>query len=201
MTEVRLNFDGIPNFERAIAAGLVAGLDAASQVVAGEMKRGFTRTARGVSSPAGSPPGIQRGGLRNSIAVQSSGKLARRVGTNLPYGMIHERGGIITAKGKLLAVPIGPEGRRLAESGANLRSMNLMVINRKGRPPILAQGFTKARGNGRGAITPLFVLVRSVKIPARPWAMPARNRAGPKMGAAFVRYAKKRITEVVGVRS
>lgn len=196
MTEVRLNFDGIPNFERAIAAGLVAGLDAASQVVAGEMKRGFTRTARGVSSPAGSPPGVQRGGLRNSIAVGKSGPLSRRVGTNQPYGMIHEFGGTIRARGGAMVVPIGPKGRRLAESGVNLRSLDLWTLRRPGKAPLLVQ-----IDAAKGSITPLFALVPSVTLPARPWARPALARAKSQMGTTFHRYAKKRITESLGVRS
>jgi len=207
LTSVRLNFDGLPNFERAVAAGLSAGLDAASQVIAGEMKRGFSKTARGVASAPGTPPGVQRGGLRNSIAVAKSGALSRRVGTNQPYGRIQEFGGTIRAKKGSLLVPIGPLGRRLAETGTDVRSMDLSVIRRPGRPSLLVQlhtarrGNVKGKGNGRAAMTPLFVLLKQVTLPARPWANPALNRAKPKMRDAFNRYAKIRIYQSLGVAS
>ena len=196
MTEVRLNFNGLPNFERAIAAGIVAGLDAASQVIAGEMKRGFSRTGRGIASAPGTPPSVQRGGLRNSIAVAKSGALSRRVGTNLPYGRIQEFGGTIRARGGAMVVPIGPAGRRLAESGVRLRSLDLWTLRRPGKAPLLVK-----IDAAKGSITPLFALVPSVTLPARPWARPALSRSSPRMGAAFNRYAKKRITETVGVRT
>lgn len=194
MTSVRLNFDGLLNFERAVAAGLSAGLDAASQVIAGEMKRGFSKTARGVASAPGTPPGVQRGGLRNSIAVAKSGALSRRVGTNLPYGRIQEFGGTIRARGGAMVVPIGPKGRRLLESGVNLRSLDMWTLRRPGKAPLLVM-----IDAAKGSITPLFALVPSVTLPARPWARPALARSTPKMRAAFMRYAKQRISQSVGV--
>lgn len=201
MTNVRLNFNGMQPFESAVLAGLVAGVDAAAQLVAGEMKRGFSRTARYESSAPGTPPGVQTGRLRNSIAVKTSGNLKRQVGTNVPYGAIHEFGGTITAKNGALLVPIGPKGRQaLRDSGGNVRSLNLMFIKRKGRPPLLAQGSSRLKGPGRGSVTPLFVLQKSVTLPPRPWVMPAFNKARPRLGKTFETYARKRIAERLGVR-
>lgn len=201
MSNVRLDFSGMQPFESAVISGLVAGVDAAAQLVAGEMKRGFSRTARYQSSAPGSPPGVQTGRLRNSVAVKSSGVLRRQVGTNVPYGRIHEFGGTITAKNGSLLVPIGPKGRQaLRDSGGNVRSLNLFIIKRKGRPPILAQGFSRLKGPGKGSVTPLFVLLKSVTLPPRPWVMPAFARSKPRLAKTFETYARRRIAERLGVR-
>ena len=67
-----------------------------------------------------------------------------------------------------------------------------MFIKRNGRAPLLA------RGGKRGSVEPLFVLLRSVTLQARPWAMPALNRAKPRMGKAFIQYAKQDLRRRIG---
>jgi len=199
LTSVRFNFDGAERYKSAVLASMEAGVQAASLELSGQMQRGFSRGARHTSSAPGTPPNVQTGRLRNSIAVQKSGPLIRRVGTNLPYGRIQEFGGTITAKGKYLLVPIGVQGKNaLRDSGGNIRSLNLMLIKRAGRPPLLCQGSSKLRGKGRGSVTPLFVLLPRVTLQARPWAMPALNRAKPRMGKAFIQYAKNDLRRRIG---
>lgn len=208
MTNVRLNFGGLPRFEAAVLASLESGVQGASETLAGAMKRGMSKGQRHTSSTPGTPPNVQTGRLRNSIAVQKVGSLRRHVGTNVPYGKIQEFGGTITARGGALAVPIGPQGQKaLRDSGGNIRSLNLWTLKRKGKPPLLVQINHKRLGRNKGGatydghMTPLFVLKKSVTLPARPWARPALALSRPAMGRSFIRYAKADLARRVGVRA
>ena len=109
------------------------------------------------------------GRLRNSIAFTSE-QFRVVIGTNLRYARIQQEGGTITGKGgKMLAIPLTREARRLAVGVRSLREIEgLQFIPRKGKPPILAR-VVKARGKRGERIEPLFVLMKSVKIPARPF--------------------------------
>lgn len=89
-----------PAIEKAIAAGIKKGLDAAAVHLQAEVKKTLSKSTS--PSKPGTPPGVKTGTLRRSIQVDRSknkGKRPRvRVGTNLVYARIHEFGGTITAK-------------------------------------------------------------------------------------------------------
>lgn len=142
-----------------------------------EIKR--TLTANSPSAP-GSPPGVVTGTLRRSVQLDLSDirKLKVRVGPNTPYAEIQEFGGtILPSKAKALAVPIGARGRQLArDTGyAGIRSLNLTYVPAaRGKPPRLLE-----------AGVPVFVLLRSVTLPPRPYVAPALKKIRRKLLSLF----------------
>jgi hypothetical protein len=112
------------------------------------------------------------------------------------YAEIHETGGTITAKGKFLAIPIkgGPAypltrasarkvGPRDFPGGFFLRfGGRLFYMRRSGK-------------KGRGALQAIFLLVRSVRIPARPvW-----QQSGEEVVAPIARRYEQAIERCVAL--
>jgi phage gpG-like protein len=87
------------------------GIDYAASVLTDQIKldlsrdngtvTGKTKSGRNIykGSMPGTPPAARDGTLRNSISPKKAGKGARRIGTNLVYAGIHERGGTINHPG------------------------------------------------------------------------------------------------------
>ena len=120
----------------------------------------------------GGSSGLHRitGHLVNSI-VYEMGRLTGKIGSNLRYARIHELGGTISAGSGALAVPVHPDARK---SGGPHNMTDLTFIPRKGKPPLLVRERTFGKiGGGRKAIDIMFVLLKSVRIPARPYLRPA----------------------------
>lgn len=138
---------------------------------------------------SGQSLGVITGALRTSITWARSGLGRYRVGTNLPYAAIHEFGGTIKARGKKLAIPIG---HALTAGGApRYESPNdvpgeLQLVTRDGKAPLLVQQPKK----GKGVTKLFFVLLSSVRIPARPYLRPAFIREAPEI--------HKRMGNVIG---
>jgi len=94
------------------------------------------------------------------------------------YAKIHERGRVIRAKGGALAVPL-PEARTRGGKPrfpggpreAAERYPDMFMLKRKGKPPLLVYPLRVAgRADGKvKRIVPLFVLLKSVRMPARHW--------------------------------
>lgn len=115
------------------------------------------------------------GNLMGSIAPHH-GKTLAAASTNLSYARINQEGGTITAKGKALAIPASfqtkqlmrkynaQKPRELIESmkADGYSVFKLKNANGKSTNIILAK-------KGRGKPFALFLLKRSVKIPARPF--------------------------------
>ncbi len=168
------------NVQRSLAASAV--------ILHTEIKNQLNKGSSPPPSAPGSPPHKLTGALGQSIQVDLRGvreKTPRaRVGPNLfrvPYARIQELGGtIVPKKGKYLAVPLGEEGRKASQSAgaAGLRSLNLVFIPRRGKLPLLARKIGKR-------IKPLFVLVRSVTLPARPYLKPSAQLARPAIRKQF----------------
>ena len=99
------------------------------------------------------------------------------VGSNLAYARIHELGGTIRPRrAKYLTIPL--PATLTAQSGASrgrARDFRDTFIKRS-----KAGNLIIFRENG-GSITPLFVLKKSVSIPARPYLRPAMER-----GASYI---------------
>ena len=90
-----------------------------------------------------------------------------RIFNNKVYALIHEFGGIIRpVNGKYLSIPINPRSK-----GKSPRDFgDLKFIPRKGDNPLLVS-----------KKTPLFVLLKSVQVPARPYFRPGFRSALPKI--------------------
>lgn len=167
------------NVRRSIAASAI--------ILQTETKNQLNKGASPPSSAPGSPPHKLTGALGQSIQTDLRGIREKnprvRVGPSLfrvPYARIQELGGtIIPKKGRALAVPIGAAGRKAArDAGGSLRSLNLIFIPRKGQAPLLAKKVGKR-------IKPLFILLKSVTLPARPYLKPAAQLARPQIRKQF----------------
>ena len=130
----------------------------------GEHKRraivlSFARAPYGESSHTGEPPHSHSGSLAQSITYNAAGTLLE-VGSADQRARLLNEGGTVKAKDKKLAVPVHPKsyGKRPREFA------NLSLIPREGKGPLLAQTSPQGR-----SITPLFVLLESVTIEARPF--------------------------------
>lgn len=133
----------------------------------------------GIASPEGEPPANNTGTLMRSIThidkTTDPMKPAFQVGTNVVYAKIQEYGGRIRAKkGKFLAVPIGIEGRRTARNAkGDIRSLNLVLIRTPAGKLLLCKVMPRY-------VKPLFILLKSVVLPARPFMRPAyADKKGP----------------------
>lgn len=116
---------------------------------------------------------VRSGLLRTSISYARQGDYAVIVGTNVPYGRIHEHGGDIVAKRtKYLAIPVDP----IAQGRKPRTIPGLFFIPSKLGGGVLAMRpmFTsRRRGNTGGAMVIMYVLKHSVWIPQRPYLRPA----------------------------
>lgn len=163
-----------------------------------ETKRQLNRQAsrRGASpSAAGNPPAKDTGALSRSIQIDDSGlregSPKARVGTNLVYARIHEKGGTIKPKRvKALPVPLNQEARDLLRKvgSGGLRSENLVPIKTRRGRLLLAKQVSrrgKRRAHQRGDLQFLFLLSKAVRIPKRPYMKPAFTKMVPEMIATI----------------
>jgi len=136
-------------------------LDRTGQRIVATMKReGF----RGAPSSLAVRTGQLRRGFFANVKMEGN-KAKLTVANDTAYARIHEYGGVITAKNrKYLAIPLSAAktGAGVARFPGGPRSVpDLVFIQRRGRNPLLM------RPMGKGKLVPYYVLVRSVKIPAR----------------------------------
>ena len=129
----------------------------------------------------------------NTVGVDV-GVLRGAEGNALEYAALHEYGGTITPKnGQYLAIPLGAAKtkRGVGRGGPRDYGDDLIVIrSKRGNLLLVRRPMGKAVG-----IEPLFVLVKSVKIKARPSLRPAVNRVRAvteHLAAAAVRAALAR---------
>lgn len=193
---------------RMIRKAINAGLDAQAQVIVDQAVANIGRGGDWPSSSSGmdvNPPGgfpkWRTGKLARSIAHDGKSgtneakddSFVRRVGSTMGYGTgyaaIQEFGGVVRAKkGKYLTVPIGQLGHKyLRQYGNNMRSANLEFRKTKdGRAFLFVPSqMTKAGKVKKGTGIPVFRLIQSVRIPARPYLRPAANTTRAKQVAAF----------------
>lgn len=180
------------NVEKAVAQSAFTMVD--------EVKNQLNKHKSPPSSSVGSPPGNLTGTLSRSIQTDLSGLKRKnpraRIGPDMrlaPYARIQELGGpIFPKKGKYLPIPIGAAGRkaRRSVSGGSLRQLDLTFIRPKGGGnPLLVKPIL-----GGKAMQILFVLVKRVDIPKRPYLKPAAQLARPKIRRIFA--AKNIVAEV-----
>jgi hypothetical protein len=177
---------------RRIAAAVNAGLTAGAQTAADGIRRGLGRGARFTPSPPGSPPNRQRGALAAAISHEPGKRLRAAAGVVRGFAyMIHERGGTITPKrSKYLPVPVNAAAKRIAETGT-LRGTRMKYIPRRGSPLLVGYTPRKVMVQGRniGGV-PVFVLKKSVRIPARPFVVPGVRNNIAAIRTAILRRAR-----------
>ena len=122
----------------------------------------------GSPSAVGSPPASHHGGigLRGSVTYNVlEGQQAVEIGTPLVYGAIQQTGGkILPVEAKALAVPISPTAR-----GRRPRDFDdLFIFQSTSGKHALMLGREVGKGKNR-KLEPMFILLRSVTLPARPW--------------------------------
>ncbi|MCK4624567.1 MAG: hypothetical protein KAV00_04595 [Phycisphaerae bacterium] len=129
---------------------------------------------------------VVTGKLRSSLrgrVVSTGATIVAAVGVTkgpaTKYAAIHEHGGVIRPKNaKALAIPLpaarGPGGKPRFPGGpreAARKHPNMFMLKQKGKAPLLCYA-KRVRGKAGGRVSelvPLFVLKKSVKVPAKHW--------------------------------
>lgn len=159
-----------------LAAGLQAAVVAGSESIREQLVRGTLGLT--MRNPASGLAGAVDGWMIDESAPLG----AVGVPGNSPaaaYARMLERGGTIRPKqARALAVPVTDEARRYTSP----RDMpDLILIQRKGKPPVLAR---KSPG-GKGALEVLWVLLPYVTIPAFHWLSKGAREAKGEMSNVF----------------
>lgn len=142
-------------------------LEETGEFVRADIVRRLSRgSSRNAPSQPGHPPHADTGRLRQSIVwIVNKNKLTVKIGTSVIYGRILELGGTIRPKtAGALSVPISDAAKR-----------------HRGSPTIFPKRLTLIRSGGRAYLiesksrrtTIHYVLVKSVRIKARPYLRPA----------------------------
>lgn len=166
--------------ERAIKTGL----NAASSALVTDIVASFGQGHGGKPSAPGSPPNRQKGALSRSIAYMVDGRTAR-VGSNLIYSRIHEKGGTIRPKnGRFLWIPIN--AKRSEKPSTMFGRKDISFLPRRSGGYFVVKRGKKGRKLKGGL---LYVLVHGVHLEPRPYLKPALHRMAPKMGPIFATAA------------
>ena len=166
---------------------------ASSRSLPGEIRKamiiGALTAERRSKTQATSAPRARTGHLRRSIKAVARGvglDSEIRLSANTPYAGVQEHGGtILPKKGKYLTIPLGAAKTAAGVSRKGARDYpDLFFIMSKAGKPLLV------RKSGDG-IEPMFLLVTSSRVPARPYLAPgieaARKDLPFLIGAAFRR--------------
>lgn len=153
--------------KRDLRAGIMDGIERSARLVEANVKR---------EQLSGNPVGVRSGRLRSSVRTDLRERtLEARVGTNVHYAPPIEEGATIRPKrAKYLTIPLraaktaaGKARGSAREVGAQYESTFVRKGKRRGSRILYGK-----RGN---QVTPLFVLVKRVKIkPKRPFQRAAR---------------------------
>lgn len=159
--------------------------------------RAMITTATGVPSKPGEPPNMQSGELVGKLFVASPAQLGKpghaAYGTSAKHGRYMEFGATVVAKHvKALPVPINAKARYMLSHmhGQSLRTKNMQMIKRRGKPPMLVETTPTGKIKKDGA---MFVLRRSVVIKPRPWLFPSLKRAETAIIATYAECMKQEL--------
>lgn len=143
------------------------------------------RAAKANTSGRGGGPKRRTGTLRHSIAYEVNGrKLTARVGSNLKYARIQEKGGAVSAKNaKYLTIPVSDQAKK---AGSPLHMGDLDFIPRPGGNPLLVSL------DENDEMTVHYVLKKSVVIPPHPYLRPALDRNRGRVRRALTRRMPRR---------
>jgi phage gpG-like protein len=169
------------------ASAINAGVGAASAEALKAIRNSFTKTTRWQSSPPGQPPGTGTGNLRRSFAITPPQNGRAFVTTSANYARVQEFGGTLRPTSKrYLTVPLNVRAKAMRANTKDLRTQALSVI-RSAKGKLL---LVRHKGRGRGQqIEPMFLLTRSVTLPARPYIRPtmAKQETKAAMTTGFIR--------------
>lgn len=198
-------------FNRRVIRAANAGISAAAMSLAETARRSFGVNHGGVPSVPGRPPNTQTGNLRRRIAwvgPRVMGDLRAAYGTDVAYGRHLEFGAKPVAKrAKYLTVPITDRAVKLLRRFGSVRNIPGLVWSpskKKAKKSSDRVASTRGRKRARfggylgfrsgGVFEPMFVLVKSVRILARPWLRPSvaagRSQAVRAFQAAANRAAR-----------
>lgn len=209
-----MNFKITANFNGGIVAAkleqaITRGLQHTGQAVMKDMSDSLGKRANGKPSAPGSPPNNQRGQLQQKFGVATSGRVSR-VANTAPYARIQELGGTVRAKNaKFLWIPVNA---KRSETPTNIVS-SMISGQRKGIRN-LAQGkgggspyqmiprrklgrkngwiVVRKSKSGRSVMNGLlYVLLKQVHLPERPYMRPSLRRMEPKLAGIFAAAAGK----------
>ena len=93
--------------------------------------------------------------------------------SKVPYAGIHDRGGIIRAKGRALTIPVSTEAR--GKKSAREFGNRLFVVKWPGHLPVLAE----KRGKKGDKLKVHYILKSAVRIEAKHYLARAKERAEP----------------------
>lgn len=171
--------------EKKLPGALMKAMDESLTIVQGQAKRNvLTGGSAGLH--------VRTGHLHRSIGREGPGKRGRKiigaVGSDIPYAPIHEFGGTITPKrANFLTIPLGAAKTPAGAGRGRARDFpNTFVRRSKAGKLIIFQKISRNR------IIPLFLLVKSVRIPKRPWLKPAVEKNMSKIE----RIINRRIKEI-----
>ncbi len=170
--------------------------DAVTKGIRSEMVRRVSKSAvmlqrqivKNISTPSrsagpsrpGEFPHAGLGGLRKSIFVQKSETgLSAFVGTTNKVAWFREFGAHVRPiRAKALAIPISKAAKKHGESGGSAKNFpkKLVLIRRKGKPPLLVEMTGKKGGKLRSKWTIHYVLKTTVRIAPRPFLVPTLNQ-------------------------
>lgn len=152
----------------------------------------FVQRAARQNARSGGSAGLNRvtGHLVNSIVYETD-QFTGRVGSSLVYARLHELGGKIVPKAAgALAIPVHPDAKRA--SGPRDFGGELGLIKRPGRPPLLIRARDVGKGKrNRDVFDIMYVLMKSVRIPARPYLRPALAANMDRIRAILARGIEK----------
>jgi hypothetical protein len=195
--EVTFNPD---EFIRRVKQARDDGCFAAAKVGADAAQALVSSGTRWQSSAPGSPPAFQTGKLAGAIHFVHPDQLGTpghaAFGTNVMHGKYMEFGAHPVAKGKALPVPVNVKAKQMLQrlAGQSLRTEKMRLQKRPGKAPLLVEQTASGKKDKKdGAV---FVLVKSVRIAARPWLRPASQQAGAAMAVAF----REKFAEVSGIK-
>lgn len=191
-----------PDFlRRRFVASVNAGLGAAALVAATRIRQSFAKNGKFRPSAPGSPPNRHNSTLYNAIASTKGENLVATVYTSdVEYARVQEFGGTITPKSKkYLTVPLNEAAARDREKTKTLRSLALNLVKTRNGKLMLTQAVNQRgyKGAKKVAGTPMYLLVRSVTLPPRPYMRPQFTNPDTlrQMIAAFVRASRKALAE------
>lgn len=173
----------------ARAAVHASGVELQSRIKGRLTRGGASNIGAGGASQSSRHLAVDTGTLRRSIVVDTTELETRnaiKVGSNLVYAPIHEFGGTITPKRvKYLPVPFPGMAKRAkqirAAAGGSLRGANLDLVKSKRGNLLLVEK------NEDRSFTPVFILKKSVRIPARPYMRPAFAESRDQVNGVFRR--------------
>ena len=116
----------------------------------------------------------------------------------VPYAAIHEHGGVIRPKrGRFLAIPVGPALQGGKNGGAGMWPRDIPGLTfipiKGGAQGMLVKRMAVGRSKTKTEFVPWFHLVRSVRMPRRPYLRPAAEKAAATIPTRIAEQLRARL--------